>query len=75
MHTVHRNIFLWYSSGVNLWSTYLEHILCNLFCFLDSVTVASYTEDTTSYSNGTKALVVKEMEIFSEVLVQQFYFN
>ena len=38
---------------------------CDLFYFLEGVAVASYADDTTSYSaNKTNGLVIKEIEHF-----------
>ena len=50
--------------------------MCDLFYFLEGVTVASYPDDTTPYSvNKTNDLVIKEIEHFSEVLFKWFDFN
>ena len=50
--------------------------MCDLFYFQECVVVASYTDDTTSYSaNKTNDLVIKEIDHFSEVLSQWFDFN
>ena len=50
--------------------------LCDLFYFLEGVSVASYVHDTTPYSvNKTNDLVIKEIEHFSEVLFQWFGLN
>ena len=50
--------------------------LCDLFYLLEGVTVATYTDYTTSYSaNKTNDLVIKEKEHFSEVLFQWLDFN
>ena len=50
--------------------------LCDLFYFLEGVSVASYADDTTPYS-AYKAndLVIEEIEHFSEVLFKWFDFN
>ena len=48
----------------------------DLFYFLESIAVASYTYDTTTYNvNKTNGLVIKEIEHSSEVLFQWFHFN
>ena len=50
--------------------------LCDLFYFLDGVTVASYADITTPSSvDKTKDLVIKEMEHFSKFLFQRFNFQ
>ena len=50
--------------------------MCDLFYFLEEVSVASYADDTTPYSaNKTNDLVIKEIEHFSEVLFKWFDFN
>ena len=55
--------------GSILGSLIFNIFLCDLFCFLEDVAVASCTDDTTPYSaNKKNALVIKEMEHFSEVL-------
>ena len=50
--------------------------LCDLFYFLEGVAVASYADDTTTYTaNKTNDLVIKKIEHFSEVLFKWFDFN
>ena len=50
--------------------------LCDLFYFLEGITVAIYADDTTPLrANKTNDLVTKETENFSEVLFQWFDFN
>ena len=57
--------FLWNSTGINPWSVYFQHLLCDLFCFLGGVAVASYADDTTSYTaNKTNDLIIKEIALF-----------
>ena len=61
--------FLWNSTGINPWSAYFQY-------FLEGVVVASYADDTTTYTaNKTNDLVTKEIEHFSEVLFKWFHFN
>ena len=63
------------SLGVNPRSTNCNIFLCDLFYFLDDITVDSYA-DTASYSAiETKIFVKKETEQFSEILFQYFDFN
>ena len=50
--------------------------LCDLFYFLEGVSVASYADDTIPYSaNKTNDLVIEEIEHFSEVLFMWFDLN
>ena len=50
--------------------------LCDLFSFFDGFTVASYADNTTSYSvNKIKDLLKKETKHFSKFLFQWFGFN
>ena len=50
--------------------------MCDLFYFLEGVTVASYAHDTIPYSaNKANYLVIKEIEHFSEVVFKWFDFN
>ena len=69
-HTVHGNKFFY---GIPL---IFNIFLCDLFYFLEGVSVASYADDTTPYTaNKTNDLVIKEIEHFSEVLFKWFDFN
>ena len=73
MHTVHGNKFFY---GIPQGSILGPLILCDLFCYLGGVAVASYADDTTPYTaNKTNDLVIKEIEHFSEVLFKWFDFN
>ena len=50
--------------------------MCDLFYFLEGVSVASYVDDTTPCSvNKTNDLVIKEIEHFSEVPFKWFDLN
>ena len=58
-HTVHGNKFFY---GIPL---IFNIFLCDLFYFLEGVSVASYADDTTPYTaNKTNDLVIKEIEHF-----------
>ena len=60
--------FLWNSTGIN--PLIFNIFLCDLFYFLEGVAVASYADDTTPYTaDKTSDLVIKEIEHFSEVLL------
>ena len=62
--------FLWNSTGINPCPLIFNIFLCDLFYFLKGVAVASYADDTTPYTaNKTNELVIKEIEHFSEVLL------
>ena len=63
--------FSWIPQGSILGPLIFNIFLCNLFYFLEGVTVASYADDTTPYSaNKTIYLVIKVIEHFSEILFQ-----
>ena len=48
--------------------------MCDLFYFLEGVSVASYADDTIPYSaNKTNDLVIEEIEHFSEVLFKVLF--
>ena len=63
MHTVHKNNFYGTPQGTVLGPLIFRTFLCDLFYFLDGVTVASYADNILPYSvDKTKYLVIKELE-------------
>ena len=74
MHTVHGNKYLIvFHRGQSLVRLIFNIFLCDLFYFLEGVTVVSYAVDITPYgTNKTNDLVIKEIEHFLKVLFQWF---
>ena len=71
-----KDIFYGIPQGSILGPLIFNIFLCDLFYFLEGVPVASYADDTTSYTvNKTNDLVIKEIEHFSEILFKWFDFN
>ena len=77
MHTVHgRKFFYGIPQGSIFGQLIFNIFFCDLFYFLEGVSVASYADDTTPHTaNKTNDLVIKEIEHFSEVLFKWFDFN
>ena len=66
-----KNIFYGIPQGSILGPLIFNIFMCDLFYFLEGVSLASYADDTTPYTvNKTNDLVIKEIEHFSEVLLQ-----
>ena len=71
-----KDIFYGIPQGSILGPLIFNIFLCDLFYFLEGVSVASYADDTTPYSaNKTNDLVIEEIEHFSEVLFKWFNLN
>ena len=71
-----KDIFHGIPQGSILGQLIFNIFLCDLFYFLEGVSVASYADDTTPYTaNKRNDLVIKETEHFSEVFFKWFDFN
>ena len=76
MHAVHGNKFFMEFHRDNVAPVIFNIFFCDLFYFLEGVSVASCADNTTPYTaNKTNDLVIKEIEHFSEVTFKWFDFS